>query len=152
MREIEYVRMHGLGNDFIFLDGIGQKLPRLDFLKLARSICNRKTGVGADGLILMLPSSRADLRMRIFNSDGSEAEMCGNGFRCLVRYVYDCGYISWKKIDVETLAGVIEGAIISAKKNDFQVKVGMGKPEFRAAKIPVRTSTVSYTHLTLPTN
>lgn len=132
--------MHGLGNDFIFLDGIKHALLRLAWDKLAAAICKRQTDVGADGLILMLPSHRADFRMRIFNSDGSEAEMCGNGFRCMIRYLYDMKYTKKRIIEIETLAGIITGKVVKSSKSKFLVRVAMGKPEFDTKKIPIRTS------------
>lgn len=83
--------MHGLGNDFVFIeDKTGQDQ---DYTALARAMCNRHTGIGADGLIVIVDSRVADVRMRIINSDGSEAEMCGNGIRCFAKYVYDSGII-----------------------------------------------------------
>jgi diaminopimelate epimerase len=132
--------MHGLGNDFILLDGIKKALPRLKWGKLTVEICNRHKGPGADGLILMLPSHKSDFRMRIFNSDGSEAEMCGNGFRCMIRYLYDKKYTRKKSIDVETLAGVITGQVVKSSKSSFMVRVAMGKPKFDTKKIPITTS------------
>ena len=132
--------MHGLGNDFILLDGIGKRLPQLNRPKLAVSMCNRQTGVGADGLILMIPSQMADFRMRIFNSDGSEAEMCGNGFRCMIRCLHDRKFTLSKSIRVETIAGTIIGQVIKSSKSQFMVRVAMGSPEFDTRKIPVKTS------------
>jgi len=139
MKEYSFIKMHGLGNDFIYLDGLSDKLPRADYHKLAVSICDRPSGVGADGLILILPSSVSDFKMRIFNADGSEAEMCGNGFRGLIRYLHDNGNTKKKNITVETLAGIISGEIIKSRKSIVQVKVGMGAPEFRCSKIDVET-------------
>ncbi|HEQ99852.1 MAG TPA: diaminopimelate epimerase [candidate division Zixibacteria bacterium] len=140
MKELQFTKMHGLGNDFILVDGVVTKLPRLRWSDFAVRICRRSTAVGADGLILILPSRKADFRMRIFNSDGSEAEMCGNGFRCMIRYLRDKCYTSRDSIPVQTLAGRITGEIIKSAKSDYQVKVAMGRPEFRAEKIPVKTS------------
>ena len=85
-----FVKMQGLGNDFILIDCLNKLLDDKSFLSSsAKKLCNRHFGIGADGLILILPSSKADLRMRIFNFDGSEAEMCGNGIRCFAKYVYE---------------------------------------------------------------
>jgi diaminopimelate epimerase len=140
MKEIQFTKMHGLGNDFILVDGVVKKLPRLRWSNLAVRICRRLTDVGGDGLIVILPSRKADFRMRIFNSDGSEAEMCGNGFRCMIRYLRDKRYTSQSSIPVQTLAGRITGEIVKSAESDCQVKVAMGSPEFRAEKIPVKTS------------
>ena len=140
MREFKFIKMHGLGNDFVYLDGLDENLPRIDLHKLALSICNRQTGVGADGLILILPSRTCDFRMRIFNADGGEAEMCGNGFRGLIRYLHDRGYTKKRTIQVETLAGTISGEIVRSRKKEPLVKVAMGIPEFRCNKIDVDTT------------
>ena len=87
--KIDFVKMHGLGNDFILIDCLNKSLGDSSFLSyLAKKICDRNFGIGADGLILILPSSKADLQMRIFNYDGSEAQMCGNGIRCFAKYAY----------------------------------------------------------------
>ncbi len=139
MRFIEFTKMHGLGNDFILLDGIEKRLPRLKFGNFTKAICDRTTGIGADGLILIMPGTRADFRMHIFNSDGSQAEMCGNGFRCLIRYIYERGYTDRKKIAVDTLAGTITGEIVNDSGKNFTIRVAMGRPEFRAKNIPLRT-------------
>ena len=87
---MRFTKMHGLGNDYVYLDGFAEKPPP-DPAKLAVAVSDRHFGVGSDGLILILPSEAADARMRMFNADGSEAEMCGNGLRCLAKYVYDHG-------------------------------------------------------------
>jgi diaminopimelate epimerase len=89
---MDFVKMHGLGNDFICLDHFLFS-PEIDYPAIARRLCHRKFGIGADGLIAVLPSDQADARMRIFNPDGTEPEMCGNGIRCFARYVYDAGYV-----------------------------------------------------------
>jgi diaminopimelate epimerase len=140
VKNIDFIKMHGLGNDFILLDGIKKALRRLKWDKLAVAMCHRQTGVGADGLILMLPSREADFRMRIFNSDGSEAEMCGNGFRCMIRYLFDKRYSRKKSIEVETMAGIIAGQVVKSSKSSFMVKVAMGRPVFDTKKISIRTS------------
>ena len=99
--------MHGLGNDFLVLadDGSGR-----DYNAIAPKICARRTGVGADGIIIVLPSETADIRMRIVNADGSEAEMCGNGIRCFAKYVYENDILRKQQMQVETLAGIIKAA------------------------------------------
>jgi len=106
--KISFVKMHGLGNDFVLIDCLNKSLGDSSFLSyLAKRLCNRNFGIGADGLILILSSSKADLRMRIFNSDGSEAQMCGNGIRCFAKYAYENKLVSKNKFKVETLAGII---------------------------------------------
>ncbi|HQA47246.1 MAG TPA: diaminopimelate epimerase, partial [Bacillota bacterium] len=99
--KLEFVKMHGLGNDFVIIDGRDRDIQ--DPADLSRRICDRHTGVGADGLIIIYPSDRADIRMVIFNSDGSEAQMCGNGLRCFARHVYQQGMVKSESFSVETL-------------------------------------------------
>src|SRR6056297_1806141 len=101
---IPFTKMHGIGNDYIYIDTHTHQVK--DPSKLAVEMSDRNFGIGADGLILIMPSSEADFRMRMFNADGSEAEMCGNGIRCFAKYVYDHGLTESKKISVETLAGI----------------------------------------------
>ncbi|MBD3382965.1 MAG: diaminopimelate epimerase [candidate division Zixibacteria bacterium] len=137
MRRIKFFKMHGLGNSFIFLDLLDRSYRSVDYSDLARSICDISTGVGADGLILIGKSRRADFAMRIINSDGSEAEMCGNGLRCMVRYLYDNQLASGKKMNVDTLAGRISAEVVDSSKNSFKVKVAMGRPVFDTDQIPV---------------
>lgn len=130
--------MHGLGNDFICLDHFLFP-PDLDYPENARRLCHRQLGVGADGLIAILPSRKADARMRIFNPDGSEAEMCGNGIRCFARYVYDAGYVKKDKITVETLAGILTVYMEISEGQVKLVTVNMGQPCLDPVKIPVST-------------
>ncbi len=116
--------MHGLGNDFIVLDERKERLSELALL--GKVLCNRRTGIGADGLILIKSSEKADIRMRIINSDGSEAEMCGNGIRCFARYVRERGIVSKDKMTIETLAGVKEAECLE----NANIRICMGEPEF----------------------
>lgn len=132
MKTINFVKMHGLGNDFIIVDCINQEINEPE--KFALSYCNRRFGIGADQLLLIYPSSIADFKMRIFNADGSEVEMCGNGIRCFAKYIWDRGLSIKEILDVETLAGIIK-----PKKIGELVQVDMGKPEFSPSKIPVDT-------------
>src|SRR3981081_3085724 len=103
---MQFVKMHGLGNDYVYLDCFHQPPPR-DPAGLSRVISDRHFGVGSDGLILIAPSERADARMRMFNADGSEAEMCGNGVRCVAKYVHDHGIAVKGRVTVETGRGVL---------------------------------------------
>ena len=128
-------KMHGLGNDFIlFAD---QKGASRDYTDLAIRLCDRRTGIGADGLAILVPSDTCDIRMRIINSDGSEAEMCGNAIRCFAKYAYEHGEITKDTFTIETLAGgmktspTIENGVVT------QVTVDMGKPFFKAREIPM---------------
>jgi len=136
--KINFVKMHGLGNDFILIDCINKSLGDPSFLSyLAKKLCDRNFGIGADGLILILPSSKADLRMRIFNYDGSEAQMCGNGIRCFAKYAYENKLVSKNKLSVETLAGTIIPELIISDNKILGVKVNMGTPKLRRREIPM---------------
>src|SRR5881392_900833 len=132
---MHFRKYHGIGNDYVYVDCVRQPPPR-DPIKLARVISDRHFGVGADGLILICPSERADVRMRMFNADGSEAEMCGNGLRCFAKYVYDHGLSRKNPMKVETGAGVLTLYLeVRAGKVDL-VTVNMGEPILEADKIP----------------
>lgn len=133
---MDFVKMHGLGNDFVFIeDKTGQDK---DYTELARAMCNRHTGIGADGLIVIVDSRVADVRMRIINSDGSEAEMCGNGIRCFAKYVYDSGIIEKKQFTVETPAGIMEPEITVGADNKAElITINMGSPSFNRSEIPM---------------
>src|SRR5512139_3625229 len=102
---MKFTKMHGAGNDYVYIDGF--TTPVVDPASLAREVSDRHFGVGGDGLILILPSAVAAVRMRIFNADGSEAEMCGNGLRCVAKYAYDHGLVDTLDIIVETGAGLL---------------------------------------------
>jgi len=131
--------MHGLGNDFVFIDHFDkqseEKQP--DYPELARKLCHRQFGVGGDGLIVVLSSQVADARMRIFNSDGSEPEMCGNGIRCFARYIYDKGYVQKNPLKVETLAGILTLNLKLEAGEITGVQVNMGEPILKAELIPI---------------
>ncbi len=136
--KINFIKMHGLGNDFILIDCLSKPLGDSLFLSyLAKKLCDRNFGIGADGLILILPSSKAELKMRIFNSDGTEAQMCGNGIRCFDKYAYKNKLISKIKFTVETLAGIITPELIFKDKEISGVKVDMGIPKLKRREIPM---------------
>lgn len=130
MAEINFTKMHGLGNDFVLIDSRKEKLEGIDLKQLAIVICDRHFGIGADGLLVVWPSKKAHYRMQIFNPDGSEPEMCGNGIRCFAKYVYENDKLSEEVISVETLSGVILPAVIlGPEKNVIGVEVDMGVPK-----------------------
>lgn len=131
--------MHGLGNDFLFVDCLTKEPPTVDLPGLSRRMSDRHFGVGADGLVLVLPAGReeAHCRMRIFNADGSEAHMCGNAVRCLAKLVYERGWIVEEKMKVETLAGLIGLELELANDLVTSVRADMGLPRFHPAEIPV---------------
>ena len=133
---MKFVKMHGLGNDFVFFtdkDGADK-----DYSSLAVKLCDRHTGIGADGIIVVVPSTKADVRMRIINADGSEAEMCGNGIRCFTKYVYDNGIITKQEFAVETLAGIMKPRVtLGADGKVSLVTIDMGKPFTDRTQIPM---------------
>ena len=129
--KINFTKMHGLGNDFILIDCRQLKLNNLSML--AKKLCHRRFGVGADQMLLLFDSIHADFMMKIFNADGSEVEMCGNGIRCLAKYIWDRNLSDKKILHIETLAGIIR-----PEKAGDMVKVDMGEPIFEPEKIPVR--------------
>ena len=132
---MQFTKMHGIGNDFIVIDAINNTIENPP--ELARRICKRRFGVGADGLILMEKSDVADAKMRIFNSDGSEPEMCGNGIRCAAKFMYDSGLCKKESMSIDTLAGVKYIGLTIENGKAVSASVDMGKPEFEAARIPV---------------
>lgn len=133
---MNFTKLESVGNDFILVEAGGQQR---DWAQIALAICQRHLGVGADGLLLLMPSTVADFGMQVINSDGSEAEACGNGLRCLVKYVIDKGLtgIGAKEITVETIAGVRKARLIKEAGKVTKIQVGMGQPEFNASNIPV---------------
>lgn len=128
--------MHGAGNDYIYVDCFAEKLPS-DIAALARQMTHRHFGVGGDGLILIRPSDLADARMQMLNVDGSESEMCGNGIRCVAKYVYDHGIARKPELKIETGAGVLDLQLrIGADDRVAEVTVNMGIPETEASRVP----------------
>jgi len=121
--------MHGLGNDFILIDGRKSKIENRSLEQLAIDMCDRHFGVGADGVLIVWPSDKAHYRMQIINSDGSEPEMCGNGIRCFAKYVYETDKLKEEVISVETKAGIIVPAVILEKGIVVAVEVDMGVPK-----------------------
>ena len=132
---IKFTKMQGLGNDYVYIDAIHQEINEPS--SLAQFVSDRHFGIGSDGLILICKSDIADFKMRMFNSDGSEAEMCGNGIRCVGKFVYDQGLTQKTTVDIETLAG-IKTLELNVKEGKVQtVKVDMGEPILEPEKIPV---------------
>ncbi len=133
---MRFTKMHGTGNDYVFVDGSAERVA--DPAGLARAMSDRHCGIGSDGLVLVLPSQMADVRMRMFNADGSEAEMCGNGIRCLAKYVYEHGLSRENPMRVETGAGVKSVQLaVSADGGIARATVDMGEPILEPATIPV---------------
>ena len=133
---MKFTKMHGIGNDFVVVDA---RDTDRDWQKLAVPLCDRHFGIGADGLILVLPSDKADLRMRMYNPDGSESEQCGNGLRCFVKYALDRDIVSAPEggLSIETLAGVLPAQATAVNGRVTSVRVGMRRPRFEPQQIPV---------------
>lgn len=134
---MQFSKWHGQGNDFVIVNGFQEKLN--DYKQAAIAVCDRHFGIGADGLVILLPptTADADFRIRIFNSDGSEAEMCGNATRCIARYVYENGLSEKTSLTLETLAGLIKPEIIFDGGQVKTICVDMGEPRLRRSEIPV---------------
>src|SRR5947209_12444493 len=132
---MRFTKLQGCGNDYIYLDCFHQPPPR-DPAALSRKISDRHFGVGSDGLILIGPSERADARMRMFNADGSESEMCGNGVRCVAKYVHDHGIARKDRVTIETGRGVLTLDLEVVKGKAERVRVDMGAPILTSAEIP----------------
>ena len=130
---IEFTKMHGLGNDYIYIDITDKQkndIKENELPKIARFLSNRHFGIGGDGIILIEKSEIADFKMRIFNSDGTEAEMCGNGIRCFAKYIYENGLTKKENLKIETLAGIKEIKLIKNDKNKIEkIEVNMGIPK-----------------------
>ena len=132
-----FTKWQGCGNDFVLVNGFSERLDEEDLAALAQKICDRHYGIGADGLILVLPSKAADFRMRILNADGSEAEMCGNGIRCFAGVVHDEGLSDKEEFTVETGAGILVPRLQLADGKLQGVRVDMGEPTLAGDRIPV---------------
>lgn len=135
---MKFTKMHGIGNDYVYVNGFEENVA--DKAAAAVKVSNRHFGIGSDGLIFINPSKAADFEMEMYNSDGTRAEMCGNGIRCVAKYVYDFGLTDKTEISIETLGGI---KYLNLRVEDGKVKevtVDMGEPELIAAKIPVISS------------
>jgi len=133
---MKFAKCHGAGNDFVVIDARALDLP---WGEVARRMCDRHFGVGSDGIILIFRSQASDLRMRMFNPDGSEAEACGNGLRCFVKYAVDHGLVAGLDFDVETAGGVRHArAFVDSAGTVTEAEVGMGVPRFAPEEIPAR--------------
>ena len=131
MGKLDFTKMHGCGNDYVYIDCFKQDVEAPELL--ARTLSDRHKGVGGDGVILICPSETADAKMRMFNADGSEGRMCGNGVRCVAEYLFRHGYASGTAADVETLSGVKH----IVRREPGLLTVDMGAPELAPEKIPV---------------
>ena len=135
MEQMRFTKMQGLGNDYVYVNCFKEKIDNPP--ELARRISDRHFGVGSDGLIMINPSDKADFEMEMYNADGSRGEMCGNGIRCVAKYVYDYGLTDKTSISVETLGGIKYLDLTVQDGKVKLVKVNMGRPELAPSKVPV---------------
>ena len=137
---MRFTKMHGAGNDYIYINGFQEKIPQ-DIPSTAIAVSDRHTGIGGDGMVLICPSEVADARMRMFNADGSESEMCGNAIRCVAKFVYDRGIAKKTELKVETGRGILTMQLIPGRDGLIeQVRVNMGTPILASALIPTLLS------------
>ena len=135
---MRFVKLQGAGNDYLFINGLEVKIPEEELPDLARRMSDRHFGVGADGIILILPSKKADFRMRMFDADGTEGEMCGNGVRGFAKYIYDRKMAPGKELVVETGAGLIRTTVIQEDRGRaVSVRVDLGRPRLARKDIPM---------------
>ncbi len=133
---MKFTKMHGAGNDYVYVNCFEERVDNA--AEVARKVSNRNFGIGSDGLILIMPSTAADVRMRMFNSDGSESEMCGNGIRCVAKYAYDHGIVSKKEITAQTGAGILTLQLFTNSHDKVEkVRVNMGEPRLIRSEIPM---------------
>lgn len=133
---MKFTKMHGAGNDYVYVNCFAEQVENP--VDVAIKVSDRNFGIGSDGLILIMPSDKADVRMRMFNSDGSESEMCGNGIRCVAKYAYDHGIVNKKEITAETGAGILTLQLFTNAANKVdKVRVNMGKPRLTRGEIPM---------------
>lgn len=133
---MKFTKMHGAGNDYVYVNCFSERVDNP--ADVAIKVSNRNFGIGSDGLILIMPSDKADVRMRMFNSDGSESEMCGNGIRCVAKYAYDHGIVGKKEISAETGAGILTLQLVTDEANKVEkVRVNMGRPRLTRGEIPM---------------
>ncbi|WP_205687632.1 diaminopimelate epimerase [Clostridiisalibacter paucivorans] len=134
---INFEKLEGAGNDFIIFNGIDGELPNYNLL--AKKVCDRHFGVGADGMMIVCSSQVADIKMVFYNGDGTEAPMCGNGIRCFAKYIFDNNIVINKSFTVETLAGIMKVKVFINNDLVHKVRVNMGSPDFNSKSVPINT-------------
>ena len=146
---IPFIKMHGLGNDYVYIDCFPAETAKIiaktDLSSLARRVSDRHTGIGSDGLVLILPSQEADAMMRIFNADGSEAKMCGNAIRCVGKYLYESGLCVRTRLFIETLSGVRTLTLDAVDGRVKEVTVNMGMPRIQPDALMRGTDPMGFT-------
>ncbi|MBU5267413.1 diaminopimelate epimerase [Virgibacillus proomii] len=136
--QLPFTKMHGLGNNYIYIDFFTDQVEESKLSGLAKRVANVNTGIGSDGLIIIHPSKKADVGMRIFNKDGSEGQSCGNGLRCTAKYVYDRGIVSKKQFKIETKANIVEAEVNVTEGNVDLVTINMGEPLLNRQDVPMQ--------------
>lgn len=134
---MKFTKMHGLGNDYVCINGFHERISMPE--EMAIKLCDRHYGIGADGMLLILPSETADFKMELYNADGSSAKMCGNGIRCLGKYVFDHGFTKALNLTIETLSGIHPIVLYVDSDEVKTIKVDMGIPILNAHRIPIRS-------------
>lgn len=137
---MNFWKLHGVGNDFIAIDGRVDNKDSNDYSDLAKKVCHRRFGVGADGLLVVKTSDISDVEMVYYNSDGSRANMCGNGLRCFCKFVYDNNIVKDTEFSVYTLDGIKKISLNIESEKNYTIRVNMGKPNFNPKNIPVNTN------------
>lgn len=137
---MRFTKMHGLGNSYIYVDVFEETLEEHELPRLARQVADKNKGIGSDGLILIGPSTHEDVKMQVFNADGSEAKNCGNGLRCTAKYAYEHGYVNKERFTIETLGGTMKATVHpdNTGQTVSLVTIDMGAPAFEWAQVPVK--------------
>lgn len=143
LEQLEFEKYHGLGNDYVLINDIEWNIPEEKKSKLVIKLCEFHFSIGADGLIFVCNSDKADIKMRIFNNDGTEAEMCGNGIRCFSKYVYENSIVRKEEIKIETLKGIMVARNIITEEKVISVQIDMGPPILNYEEIPVISESLS---------
>jgi diaminopimelate epimerase len=144
MNSFHYTKMHGLGNNYIYVNMFEEKLMEEDLPAIAIEVSNINTGIGSDGMILICPSDKVDVKMRVFNNDGSEAKNCGNGLRCVAKYAFEHGLVKNSSFSIETISTIVKATVHVEGKRVNQVTVNMGKPIFQRSLIPIKGNDQEY--------
>ncbi|MCM3412044.1 diaminopimelate epimerase [Metabacillus litoralis] len=137
MNSFQFTKMHGLGNNYIYVNTFQEQLEEGQLADIAKQVSNVYTGIGSDGLILICPSDKAEVKMRIFNNDGSEGKNCGNGLRCVAKYAFEHNLVKEKTFKIETLSGLVEATIHVEDNQVNLVTIDMGSPRLSKAEIPM---------------
>jgi diaminopimelate epimerase len=137
MRSFEFTKMHGLGNNYIYVNMFEEKIKEEELSALAVKAANVHTGIGSDGMILICPSDIAPVKMRIFNNDGSEGKNCGNGLRCVAKYAFEHGLVNGERFKIETLSGLVEAELEVENGKVSNVTIDMGMPRLSTKEIPI---------------